>query len=394
MVKKLLFLLTLISIESFAQCDPDEIFLNDTTNAVCIDLSDRVRTIYTNNLPNHSYGNWPSGNPVDAQSLTFYMCAFPEKAEQPTSIYDAGDFMGCSPFVEFGVGINGIRIAPFGARWFVNPETQEENQNWNVEALEMFNMDFNNSHSNGSGEYHYHGVPSIYFSDSLNIDGSQHSPIVGYAADGFPLYYKYVYTDPSDASSSIATLTSGFTLKPGNRPGDGITAPDGEHDGFYVEDYEHLDPDWPLDECNGRYGVTPEYPNGTYYYVMTDNWPFIPRCFYGTVIDNTFRIGMNCPDSDAEIDCSEAVVNSIAQFENATVFIAPNPTSSTLQIFSNDASLYTAVKQVSIYDLNGNIAYLTRAFEEEIDISHLPAGTYFLQVNFDNAQVTKKILVQ
>ena len=394
MKKNLLCLFILLSINSYSQCDPNEIFSNDTTNAVCFEIIEKVRTVHSNNLPDHSYGNWPSGNPVDPQQLTYYMCAFPQKASQHTSLYDAGNFMGCSPYVEFGIGTNGIRMAPFGARWFVNPNTQEENRDWNVEALVEFNMDFNNSHSNGQGEYHYHGIPQVYFSDSLNIDGTQHSPIVGYAADGFPVYYKYVYTDPDNPIGGVSEFTSGHTLKPGYRPGNGITAPDGAYDGYYVEDYEFLDPNWPLDECNGRNGVTPEYPDGTYYYVMTDNWPYIPRCFYGTVIDNTFRIGPNCPDSDAEIDCSEEIVNSIAQFENAGIFIAPNPGRSSLQIYSNDASLHSKITQVSIYDLQGKTWYLTKEFGRAIDISALPGGSYFLQINFEKAQVTKKIIVQ
>jgi len=212
--------------------------------------------------------------------------------------------------------------------------------------------------------------------------------------DGFPVYYKYVYSDPNDPASELTTLTSGHTLKAGNRPGDGITAPDGVYDGFYVEDYEFLNANWPLDECNGRFGITPDFPNGTYYYVMTDNWPYIPRCFYGTVIDNTFRIGPNCPDSNAEIDCSEEIVSSIAQFEAAQILIAPNPSSSTLQLLSTDAQLNAIIRQVSIYDLSGKIWYRSTTFENVIDLSPLVSGSYFLQVNFENTQVTKKIIVQ
>ena len=36
-----------------------------------------------------------------------------------------------------------------------------------------------------------------------------------------------------------------------------------------------------LDEANGRSGVTPEYPTGTYYYVITDEFPSIPRYHKG-----------------------------------------------------------------------------------------------------------------
>lgn len=140
--------------------------------------------------------------------------------------------------------------------------------------------------------------------------------------------------------------------------------------------------------------MTPEYPGGTYYYVMTDNWPYIPRCFYGTVIDNTFRIGPNCPDSNADINCSEQVVTNIVQIENAQVSIAPNPSSTSLRILSTDPSIYAKITQVSIYDLNGRVSYFSKQFNGEIDISKLGSGHYFLQIDFAGTQVTKKIIVQ
>jgi hypothetical protein len=37
-----------------------------------------------------------------------------------------------------------------------------------------------------------------------------------------------------------------------------------------------------LDECNGRTGPTPEFPGGTYHYVLTDDFPFVPRLWRGT----------------------------------------------------------------------------------------------------------------
>lgn len=391
---QLLLLLFMVGGNLLAQCDPNLIFSNDTSNAVCVVVGERVRTIYANNLPNHAYGTWPSGNPVSSQDLTYQMCAFPQKASSPISIYDSGDFMGCSPYIEFGLALNGVRMAPFGARWFVNPNNQQENRDWNVEALVMFSMDFNNSHSNPAGQYHYHGIPTNYFGDSLGIDGATHSPLVGFAADGFPIYYKYLYSDPNDPSGGVSAFDSGHSLKPGNRPGNGITAPNGPYDGLYVEDYEFLDSDWALDECNGRFGVTPEYPNGTYYYVMTDSWPYIPRCFYGTVVDNSFRIGMNCPSSSAAIDCSAEITSTIAILEDIEVRIAPNPSRSSLRILCNKPDFYTNIGQLSIYDLNAKVWYQSDSYTGDISLSNLPAGTYFLQIDVDKMQVTKKLIVQ
>ena len=34
--------------------------------------------------------------------------------------------------------------------------------------------------------------------------------------------------------------------------------------------------------ASGRFGVTPENPDGIYHYVLTDDYPFIPRLYKGT----------------------------------------------------------------------------------------------------------------
>ena len=73
-------------------------------------------------------------------------------------------------------------------------------------------------------------------------------------------------------------------MRTGNRPGDGITAPCSEYDGRYSADYEYIEGLGTLDEANGRTGVTPQFPEGTYYYILTDGdeFPSIPRFFRGT----------------------------------------------------------------------------------------------------------------
>ncbi|MCA8998272.1 MAG: YHYH protein, partial [Planctomycetaceae bacterium] len=53
--------------------------------------------------------------------------------------------------------------------------------------------------------------------------------------------------------------------------------PGGRFDGTFVQDYEFMKGLGDLDEYNGRVGVTPEYPQGIYYYVITNQFPFIPR---------------------------------------------------------------------------------------------------------------------
>ena len=97
---------------------------------------------------------------------------------------------------------------------------------------------------------------------------------IGYAADGYPIYYKYGYNEDGE----IVVLESSYALKEGERPGNGKTEPDGSYDGTYFQDYEYVQDLSELDECNGRVGKTPE-SESEYYYVITDNFPSSPICF-------------------------------------------------------------------------------------------------------------------
>ena len=91
--------------------------------------------------------------------------------------------------------------------------------------------------------------------------GSSISNIIGWAYDGNPIYGAYGYSDPEDTNSTPKLLTSGYTLNTSNiidRPAE-ISA------GFFVEDYVYAN-SGDLDENNGRFGKTPEFPNGIYAY--------------------------------------------------------------------------------------------------------------------------------
>ena len=125
----------------------------------------------------------------------------------------------------------------------------------------------------------YHGV-SNYFLENLIIDKNNHSPIIGWAADGYPIYYVFGYNNEKE----IINHTSGYQLKKGNRPlpPDG---PGGKYDGTFIQDYEFKKGIGTLDKCNGKFVVTPEYPQGTYAYFVTKKWPVIPRGFKGEFIN-------------------------------------------------------------------------------------------------------------
>ena len=61
--------------------------------------------------------------------------------------------------------------------------------------------------------------------------------------------------------------------------------------GAYIDDYEYVSGLGDLDQYNGRFGITPEYPSGTYaYFVTTDSsgnptYPFVlGSYYYGTPV--------------------------------------------------------------------------------------------------------------
>jgi len=387
------FCLFLIPFQSFSQCDPSSIFANESTNAVCWEEINPVRKCYTNNIPAHDYGPFGGMNTIEAQDFDYSMCLFPNLGNEITPLNEVPISQGCGNGIIFGVSTQGINFSPFARLYFVNPNTMEENTDFHVEADFTLNMDLNGGHVNAASRYHYHNIPTDFFINELNIIGNEHSPILGYAADGFPIYYKYLFTDGTNSNSGISTFESSYTLKTGTRPGDGITAPDGTYNGNYVEDYEYINSLSELDECGGRFGITPEYPEGTYYYVLTDNWPYIPRCLKGEFVDNSFRLGQNCPSSTAFDDCTLGTT-SVEKLNQIELSIFPNPTSEKINIDLGNHFKPTDIREVKIYSTNAAIVYRSNEFESNINLNQLTAGTYFIQIDFYNNQITKKIIVQ
>jgi hypothetical protein len=106
----------------------------------------------------------------------------------------------------------------------------------------------------------YSGVLQTHFGDN----GSSHSPIIGWAYDGNPIYGAYGYSDPGDKNSPIKKLVSGYTLSISNVE----NRPSPFTDGFFISDYKFTN-SGDLDQYNGRYCITPEFPNGVYAYFAT-----------------------------------------------------------------------------------------------------------------------------
>lgn len=240
---------------------------SSTGTQVRIWVAGNTRHIEANGLPDHATGEFPNANnpnAISAQAYAFEVPAAPTQtgASKANGILDM-----------FGMAINGVPFDPGAAEFWNN----DPSSGWQLEPMSGavdLGEDSSNAHVQPTGGYHYHGIPEGLVADA----GESHSPLVGFAADGFPVYARNGYADPSNPSSGITTLRSSYRVREGTRP-DG---PGGAFDGQYVGDYEWVPGLGDLDVNNGRVGVTPEYPAGTYYYVLTDGFPFIPRSFAGT----------------------------------------------------------------------------------------------------------------
>jgi len=108
-------------------------------------------------------------------------------------------------------------------------------------------------------------IPDLIISGNKEIPSDSHSPIIGWAYDGNPIYGPYGYSN-RNGSGFVKALESGYSISiSSNRPSTSLYP-----EGFFVEDY-NFNSDGDLDENNGRFCVTPEYPNGVYAYFSTIN---------------------------------------------------------------------------------------------------------------------------
>ena len=109
---------------------------------------------------------------------------------------------------------------------------------------------------------------NLYISD--NIDNynkllDENSNLIGFASDGFPIYYKYI----------------------NNTEKNKIIEPKSSYQENEFGEFEYKEMSGDLDECNGFYSQTPEFPNGTYLYIINEGYPTIPSCVCGEV-DKSF----------------------------------------------------------------------------------------------------------
>jgi hypothetical protein len=243
------------------------------------DVVGEKRVLTSNGMPGHSAGDFPNNHdpvPLRPQKHRFELPLRPTVAAAPTEL----------KMWIFGVAVNGVVFDPSGPFW-----NRDGASGWQFEVLSpaaavALGIDVNHAHTQGRGMYHYHGLPTGLLWKLREQAPNRSMHLLGYAGDGFPIYGPEGPSDPSALDSPRRRHRPSYRLKPGQRDG----GPGGRHDGTFVEDFVYEAGFGDLDECNGRTGPTPEFPDGTYYYVLTDEFPFIPRRYRGTP-DPSFRHG-------------------------------------------------------------------------------------------------------
>lgn len=238
-------------------------------------------------IPAYAIGPWP-GNPNLPSNQAFVV-------KLPRGPQPASGTRTATPLGVIGLFTNGVAI--------FNPKDAHSYNNqgvWNQNAVvfEADGFDAAHGHVAPGGAYHHHQNPVSLYGDVP----SAHSPILGYAFDGYPVYGPRGYANP-DGSGGIVRITSGYRLRALSRR---TTLPDGTALapaqygpdvsaqyplGGYMEDWEYAPGSGLLDAYNGRFAITPDYPQGTYAYYVTLNadgssaFPYVlgPQ-YYGAVV--------------------------------------------------------------------------------------------------------------
>ena len=233
---------------------------------------------------------------------------------------------------EIGMFVDGVRMFDAGDAFSYSNQNGRDadpragigpgDRVWNRDALvnEGRTFDAALAHQQNRGTYHYHVEPialRYLLGDHVDFDAAtktyhesqaapaKHSPILGWLHDGYPLYGPYGFSNATNPASGVRRMISGFVLRDGKNGADNLaasgrkslpaweareqnrsaalqnfeTGPTGGDmypPGHYIEDYAYLGDcrkvfgkDFDLDELNGRWCVTPEFPQGTFAYFTT-----------------------------------------------------------------------------------------------------------------------------
>ncbi|MEN9699474.1 MAG: hypothetical protein RLZZ301_672 [Bacteroidota bacterium] len=402
---------------------------NVAANVQAVQYSNNFVYVSTTGVPSYITGPFMDGNPSLAtnQNAIFKLPLNPSANTGTLTSTMGGNI---------GIFINGVALFDYrdGVAWNTQanalcggpgnppcPGGPAANMPWNRDAVlaEKPGFDCAKGHP-AQGNYHHHQNPSaykldlqvistvcdVYDADGLYvIDSLQHSPLIGYAYDGFPIYGAYGYKN-ADGTGGIERIKSGYQLRNINvrtHWADGTDVADGPAVsstyplGYFREDYEfvaHPGQDDYLDLSNGRFCVTPDYPNGSYCYFATvnANW----NSAYPYVVGPKFH-GVLAGSKVTSITESVTSYTSGAELTELTDDqwnVWPNPSQDLAMVQVN--GLTTQSRQVQLIDQQGRVvARKVLAQGSTIvyfDIDTLYSGLYFIQL--DGAKEMKKLMVR
>ena len=290
---------------------------------------------------------------------------------------------------------------------------------WNRDAIPAEKLGFDCAKGHPAmGNYHHHQNPSafnldltvisnicdIYAADGLYaINPTVHSPLIGYSYDGFPIYGAYGYAN-TDGTGGITRIKSSYQLRNISTrttysTGATVTAGPAVSTtyplGYFREDYEYVSnagQDY-LDVHNGRFCITPEYPNGIYCYFATvdANWnsayPYVVGpTFYGT--KTGAKVTAITETVTTYTSTSELSENSAIELK-----VFPNPTNDVLMV-----QLSNLIKEnvtIKLIDLTGKVIDTKIIYQGStiayFDVSTIYSGQYLLKVGEGKKQKTMNI---
>ena len=232
-------------------------------------------SLTSNNIPNHDFNDETAhfATNVSERHKSFSIPRHPQPAARNSGLtHHAWD----------AVLLNGVVVDLLSAgcykpnSWRADSEGNiqagcSEDDNWLLVPLETthkFGADQHNAHVQPDGSYHYHGNPKAMFDTSPSGKGS---PVIGFAADGFPIYGEYIL---DSNTGQFRKVLSGYALKKGSRGTKSGSNPGGTYTGLYEQDWEWTG-SGDLDECNGM------SRDGQYGYYVTSSYPYILACHKG-----------------------------------------------------------------------------------------------------------------
>ncbi len=205
-----------------------------------------------------------------------------------------------------------VDILPVGSGATATPLLTE----WNFNRFEKLksNLDteygyvfknYNNILEYGYGQLANPKALRVALNDNISPTGTEpvtkvHSPILGFAYDGNPIYGPFAHEDPLDSNSSIVRMTSSYSRNGSRLAGPSLS----EYPlGSFTNDYTYTHRSGTLDENNGRFCITPDFPKGTYAYFLTINSDQVPQYpyiigqnFYSLPVDSNYNSNINQND--------------------------------------------------------------------------------------------------